>query len=107
MQHIDDEGMKLYGVRLPHFHGVLSHFTQPEQVFADEISDRLKVVACIEKPNMDAEDSLMRFVPSSAYARLRETLGARPGDAVLIFWGPEGDIPHGPRNHRRAVQNGF
>ncbi len=90
---IKDAGMKLYGVKLPHFNGVLSHFTQPWHVFADEISDRLKVVACIEKPNMDAEDSLMGMETAAAYNRLREILDARPEDAVLFFWGPEEDIP--------------
>ena len=94
LQHIEEEeGMKLYGVRLPHFQGVLSHFTQPEQVFADEISDRLKVVACIEKPNMDAGDSPMRIESDATYLQLREILEARPEDAVMFFWGPEEDIP--------------
>ncbi len=92
LQQIAAQEMKLYGVRLPHFDGLLSHFTQPAQVFADEISDRLKVVACIEKPNMDAEDSLWRLETSAAYNRLREVLDARSEDAVLFFWGPEDDI---------------
>ncbi len=42
----------IIAVNLPGFRGVLSHFTQPGRIFADEISDRLKVIACIEKPNM-------------------------------------------------------
>ncbi len=45
------EGHQLVAVLLPGFKGILSHFTQPERDFACEISDRLKVIACLEKPN--------------------------------------------------------
>ena len=44
--------LKLIGVKLPKFAGALSHFTQPGKCFANEISERLKVIACIETPNM-------------------------------------------------------
>ena len=47
-----EQGYKIIAVNLPQFKGILSHFTQPGKMFADEISDRLKVIACIEKPNM-------------------------------------------------------
>jgi len=46
------DGWKLYAVNLPGFGGLLSFFNQPGRSFADEISDRLKVIACLEKPNM-------------------------------------------------------
>ena len=45
-------------VNLPGFRGILSHFTQPGKMFADEISDRLKVIACLEKPNMLHSEAL-------------------------------------------------
>ncbi len=86
-------GMKLYGVSLPGFLGVLSHFTQPGKVFADEISDRLKVVACIEKPNMCTHDSLKSMEGAEAFRQLRRIMGSKVNDAVLFFWGPEEDIP--------------
>ena len=46
------EGWKLVAVNLPGFSGLLSFFNQPGRSFADEISDRLKVIPCLEKPNM-------------------------------------------------------
>lgn len=46
------EGWKLVSVNLPRFSGILSFFNQPGRCFADEISDRLKVIACLELPNM-------------------------------------------------------
>ncbi|MDZ4182572.1 MAG: hypothetical protein U1B83_06830, partial [Candidatus Cloacimonadaceae bacterium] len=45
------EGWKLIGINLPGFRNILSFFTSPGRCFADEISDRLKVIACLEKPN--------------------------------------------------------
>jgi glutamyl-tRNA(Gln) amidotransferase subunit E len=44
-------GQNIVAVLLPGFKGILSHFTQPGKNFANELSDRLKVIACLEKPN--------------------------------------------------------
>ncbi len=85
-------GMKLYGVNLPRFQGILSHFTQEGKTFADEISDRLKVIACIEKPNMIAHDSPKPVETEEVYQKVRKILGSKAGDAVMLFWGPEEDI---------------
>ncbi|MBW6514780.1 MAG: Glu-tRNA(Gln) amidotransferase GatDE subunit E [Candidatus Syntrophosphaera sp.] len=46
------QGWKLLAVNLPRFGGILSWFNQPGRCFADEIADRLKVIACLERPNM-------------------------------------------------------
>jgi glutamyl-tRNA(Gln) amidotransferase subunit E len=83
---------KLYAVNLPGFSGILSHFTQPGQCYANEISDRLKVIACIEKPNMihsesfDIEDSGIDF------SEIKALLKANSNDGQIIFWGPDADI---------------
>jgi len=39
---------KVIAINLPKFEGALSYFTQPNQMFADELINRLKVIACIE-----------------------------------------------------------
>ncbi len=93
LKSLKNAGMKLYGVNLPRFHGILSHFTQPGKVFADEISDRLKVIACIEKPNMCSNDSLKPMEGEDVFQKLRKMLGSKADDAVLMFWGPADDIP--------------
>lgn len=86
-------GIKLYGVNLTGFNGILSHFTQEGKIFADEISDRLKVIACIEKPNMITHDSLKPVESEEVYQKARKLLGSKTDDAVILFWGPEEDIP--------------
>lgn len=93
LKELKNAGMKLYGVNLPGFLGLLSHFTQPGKIFADEISDRLKVIACIEKPNMCTHDSLRPMEGETTFQRLKKVLGSKPGDAALFFWGPAEDIP--------------
>ena len=84
--------LKVYLVNLPQFQGILSHFTQPGKVFADEFTDRLKVIACIEKPNMAHSEMFEDAVGEKAWLKIRSLLGSKDGDAQLIFWGPEDDI---------------
>ncbi|MCX6305850.1 MAG: Glu-tRNA(Gln) amidotransferase subunit GatE [Bacteroidetes bacterium] len=84
--------LKVYLVNLPHFQGILSHFTQPGKMFADDFSDRLKVIACIEKPNMVHSEMLEDVVGEKAWTKVQSLLGSKDGDAQLIFWGPEDDI---------------
>lgn len=83
---------KLVAVNLPGFKGILSHFTQPEHMFANELSDRLKVIACLEKPNMTHSEALETVIFESDFDRIREILNAGNEDAQLIFWGPEEDV---------------
>ena len=82
---------RMVAVNLPGFAGILSHFTQPGKCFADEFSDRLKVVACLERPNMIHSESAA-WLSDADSGRLRGLLGASDGDAQLVFWGPGDDM---------------
>lgn len=84
--------LKVYAVNLPGFHAILSHFTQPGKMFADEISDRLKVIACIEKPHMTHTEDPEHFVMDEIWDKIRNLLQVGRNDAQLIFWGPSDDI---------------
>lgn len=84
--------LKVYVVNLPQFQGILSYFTQPGKMFADDFSDRLKVIACIEKPNLAHSEMFEDAVGEKAWTKVCSILGSRDGDAQLIFWGPEDDI---------------
>jgi glutamyl-tRNA(Gln) amidotransferase subunit E len=86
-------GEKVIAINLPGFQGILSHFTQPGKMFADEIEDRLKVIACLERPNMSHSEEIARRINPEAFSTLRSLLQAEPGDAQIILWGPEEDIP--------------
>ncbi|PKP52979.1 MAG: Glu-tRNA(Gln) amidotransferase GatDE subunit E [Bacteroidetes bacterium HGW-Bacteroidetes-1] len=80
-------------LRLPFFKGALSHFTQPGKMFANELSDRLKVIACIEKPNILHSESLQNELPQSEWKQLAKLSGSGQEDALLLIWGPPADIP--------------
>ena len=98
---VNDKKYKLIAVNLPNFLNILSFFTQPNRTFADEISDRLKVIACIEKPNMihseyikfDNDETFLKYLYKELnWKELKKILNAEESDAQLIFWALESDI---------------
>jgi glutamyl-tRNA(Gln) amidotransferase subunit E len=88
-----DNGLRVFAVNLPKCQGILSHFTQPGYVFANEISDRLKVIACIEKPNMTHSEDLNPVIPAKDFLKISQFLNAEEDDAQIVLWGPYADIP--------------
>ncbi len=87
------KNIKFTGINLPGFNGILSSFTQPGKTFADEISERIKVIACIPEPNMTHSEALEKIFPVNQFARIGEQLGTSEDDAIIILWGPKEDIP--------------
>jgi len=114
-------GYLIIAVNLPAFQGILSHFTQPGKCFADELSDRLKVIACIEKPNMVSSESIANEGNNIDFDKIRKWLNSNDNDAQIVFWGPEADLKTAletiqerclmafdqvPRETRKALTNG-
>lgn len=87
-----DRKEKLIAVNLPGFKGALSHFTQPGKVFGDELSDRLKVIACIEKPNIAHSENLEELVSVKDFEHIAKLFDAKADDAQLLFWSAVDDI---------------
>jgi len=96
--------IKAIAVNLPEFKDILSFFTQPGKSFSNELSDRLKVIACIEKPNLvhsepwDSQQE-MELLPDKDLNRfytdfgpIKKLLKSKENDAQLVFWGPAEDI---------------
>lgn len=86
------ENKKMVAVKLPNFQGILSYFTQPEKTFADEITDRLKVIACLEKPNMLHSEEIYPVFTFEEWEKIAKKLGAEEQDALILFWADEADI---------------
>lgn len=85
--------LRLIAVNLPKFLGILSFFTQPGQSFADELAGRLKVIACIEKPNMVHSEEIEPVLDHSHWHEIGTMLGATEQDAQLVIIAPADDIP--------------
>ncbi len=87
------EKLPVFAINLPGFGGLLSHFTQPGKIFADELSERLKVIACIEKPNMAHTEMFEPVIEAENMQIIRQLLQSKENDAQLIIWGPAEDMP--------------
>ncbi len=85
-------GMCAYGVRLHGFRGLLNWQTQTATYFHQEISDRVRVVACLTVlPNIVHTDSLGEGLAGSEWLNIKKALGAAENDTVVVAWGPEAD----------------
>ncbi len=91
--HNISDGAHAVAIRLPSFAGLLSFFTSPGRCFADELSDRLKVVACIDKPNMIHSEVLDPVGTPVDWGGLQARLDAAEEDALVVLWGPTADLP--------------
>ncbi len=88
-----DSGQRLMVVKLPGFKGIMSHFTQPGKTFADEISGRLKVIACLEMPNMVHTEMFDPVITEADMDIIGTIMQWKPEeDALIVFWAPEEDV---------------
>ena len=83
---------KVVAVLLPGFFTILSHFTQPGKIFADELSDRLKVIACLDKPNMTHSEELSPVLTKEETRKIFKKLNASKKDAFVLFFAPQDDV---------------
>ena len=87
-----ENGWYLIACNLPFFKGVFSHFLQPGKTFADELEGRLKVIACLEKPNMVHSEDMTPVFNEDMLKKRSKLLGSTEDDAQLVFWASEEDI---------------
>ncbi|MFH1699609.1 MAG: Glu-tRNA(Gln) amidotransferase subunit GatE [Candidatus Zixiibacteriota bacterium] len=97
LNEIRKKNFQIIGINLPGFYGLLSFFTQPGKTFADELSCRLKVIACIERPNMIHSEEIVdlpgnEMVNKEVWDKLASHFKADEKDAQLILWGNADDI---------------
>ncbi|GAB4326212.1 MAG: Glu-tRNA(Gln) amidotransferase subunit GatE [Candidatus Zixiibacteriota bacterium] len=95
LRNISETDSRVTVINLPRFGGLLSFFTQPDQCFADELSGRVKVIACLERPNLIHSESLdesERTLAINLIDQVHAELGASDDDAQVIVWGPAMDV---------------
>jgi glutamyl-tRNA(Gln) amidotransferase subunit E len=84
---------RVFMINLPGFKGILSHFTQPGQMFADELYGRLKVIACLEPPFMLHSEMPNSGLNEMQWERAAKIFHMSDNDAQLLVWGPAEDMP--------------
>jgi len=91
-KNLSGEKNRIVCVNLPDFRGILSFFTQPGKMFANELIDRLKVIACLEKPNMIHSEELEPIISEDELSYVKKILNTKENDAQIITWGSDQDI---------------
>lgn len=87
------KGLKIKGIKIPNAGGLLNWGTQPGKTFANEISDRVRVIACLDEiPNLFHTDGFPEYVGSHIdFRRIKNIFNLSSKDAVIIVWGSEAD----------------
>lgn len=89
-------GMEVRAVVLRGYRGILSTKIQPETTFAKEISDRVRVIACLDRlPNIAHSDMEGETLSSSEWMKIKKHTKTGERDVVLIVWGGGQDVETG------------
>jgi len=93
-----DAGGMVAAVRLPEFRGLLTHRTQSNVIFAQEFSERVRVIACLTgRPFMIHSDIEGYGLRGSEWQQVRKALRAARSDTIILLWGDERDVDTGIR----------
>jgi glutamyl-tRNA(Gln) amidotransferase subunit E len=86
-------GKSVRCVVLEGFAGILKERTQNDTTFAKEVSDRVRVVACLTTlPNIAHSDVASESVSAESWKTIRQRVGAGPNDALVLVWGSREDV---------------
>ena len=86
------KGLLVKCVTLTGFKGLLSWKTQTDTFFGKEISDRVRVIACLSNtPNMIHSDSAENTISSADGQKIRKSVSAKEEDTLVLVWGDETD----------------
>jgi glutamyl-tRNA(Gln) amidotransferase subunit E len=87
-----EKGYRIKAVVLKGFAGLLRWQTQTDTYFSKEISDRVRVIACLTSiPNIIHSDSKGDNIPSADWTSVKKISNASDSDSVVIVWGSEED----------------
>ena len=91
-----DAGQVAAAVVLRGFRDLLAWPTQTNTRFSREISDRVRVVACLTKlPNIVHSDSSSETLSSPKWEAVRKVVKAAADDTVVVVWGHPDDVRTG------------
>jgi len=81
-------------IKIEGFAGILNYRTQEGMTLADELSGRVRVIACIDKlPNIAVSDTPeMAGFNIETWNRIKKICECKHTDAIAIVWGPAADV---------------
>ena len=86
------KGGRVSAISVKGLKSIFNHPTQPGLIFADEISGRVRVIACLDdNPNVIFSDRDYDLLDSNKWNKIFERLKAENDDTVCIIWGPKVD----------------
>jgi glutamyl-tRNA(Gln) amidotransferase subunit E len=90
------KNLEVRAVALCGYRGILSTKTQPETTFAKEISDRVRVIACLDRlPNIAHSDMEGETLSSAEWTKIKKHARTGANDAVVVVWGSAQDVETG------------
>ncbi|MBS4035403.1 MAG: Glu-tRNA(Gln) amidotransferase subunit GatE [Ignavibacterium sp.] len=88
-----ESGMRTHCVVLKGYKDLLHWQTQTDTYFSKEISDRVRVIACLTSiPNLIHSDSKSDTITSSDWQKVKKLTNAVDNDTMVIVWGSEEDV---------------
>ena len=86
-------GGTVMAVKVEGVAGLAQRPTQPDTTFLDELSGRIRVIACLDEPPIVLSGALLPEFPAKQrmLERLRKRLRLGPGDDYFVVFGPEQD----------------
>lgn len=92
------EGKILNCVLLKGFKGLLRWQTQTDTYFSREVSDRVRVIACLTTlPNIIHSDSKSETLSTLEWQKIKKSVGAGEDDTVVLVWGSPQDAETGAK----------
>jgi glutamyl-tRNA(Gln) amidotransferase subunit E len=91
-----ERGEEIHCVKLKSFAGILNETTQTDTTFAKEISDRVRVIACLTQlPNIAHSDAASETLSAKYWKLIRQRVKSDPEDAMVLVWGTREDAECG------------
>lgn len=88
-----ESGLRTHCVVLKGYKDLLHWQTQTDTYFSKEISDRVRVIACLTNiPNLIHSDSKSDTITSSDWQKVKKFTNAADNDTMVIVWGGEDDV---------------
>jgi glutamyl-tRNA(Gln) amidotransferase subunit E len=89
-------GLDVNCVVLRGFRGLLRWETQTDTVFSREISDRVRVIACLTTlPNIIHSDNPSESLATSEWRAVKKMANASDDDTMVLVWGDREDVATG------------